>query len=350
MTTLEIPDKDLIITIPSHWDEMAPSDIHYCLMQALIASAGHQTPLQVQVKCFYRLAGIKPNWKTIIWERIMPAHIVQQKNANANAIAKQTITFLFTDIPASLPVTTTGASLPVGQTGDSLVPKLEINYNTIFNHFQSLKIPSRIHCGTPLWLLGRPPILPFLTTTFHGPSDLLSDLTFAEFRTALEEMNDYFTDKDEHNLSRMIACLYRPERQDYQHLTTTETFDGNRRQPFNRNLIEQNAKAIDRMHPVHRTAILLWFTYTVQYIQTTDITISGHTINLSPLFPKKTPVIASEAKQSSKGSGWTPILYHIAKEGIFGNAEATDRTGLFDILLYMYGQYQDAKRTKSKSK
>lgn len=115
-----------------------------------------------------------------------------------------------------------------------------------------------------------------------------------------------------------------------------------------------NARLCDRMHPVHRTAILLWFTYCINYIQTEDLIISGRTINLKTLFPKpkdsplKKGEMVEDRRGKGSGSGWTSLLYAIAKEGIFGNAEATDKTGLFDVLLYMYDQHMENKKLKAK--
>ena len=102
------------------------------------------------------------------------------------------------------------------------------------------------------------------------------------------------------------------------------------------------------MHPVYQQVILLWFTYTINYIQTEEITISGRTITLRTLFPKsQTDGERSQVGQS--GGGWTTVLNSIAKEGVFGTVAQTDKVGLFDILLYLYDEHQAAQKLKQKS-
>lgn len=317
MNTIEIPDRNLTVEIASHWDEMTGRQVFYCLSTILSMGSKpvEEQLLQIKIRCFYNIADIRRSWKSILLEKIMPADWTLEKNAKIATLAKQLTSFLFS-------------------------PDGGLNYNTILNHFPSPKTRGLI------------------PKTLYGPADILADLTFGEFRAAIEEMNDYFElspllgdergEKSDHQLSRFIATLYRPERKHYHRLVKSETFDGQRREPFNRNRIEANARLAGHLHPVHRTAILLWFTYCINYIQTEDIIISGRTINLKALFPKRRHPEPVEGSAGSGGSGWTSILYHIAKEGIFGNAEATDKAGLFDVLLYMYDQDAENKRLKAK--
>lgn len=314
MNTIEIPDIALVREIPSHWDEMSRDELTYCLDQVIMTSLGLISVTQCQVRCFYKIADVQRTWRSILWEYMMPESVVLEKNANLVCLARELTAFLFNNASDD-------------------ESRVEINYDTIYNHLPEITVFK--------WN-----VFPWIK--LYGPADLLSDLTFGEFRAALEEMQEYFDTKDEFALSKMIACLYRPERKDYHKHVRSEDFDGLQRQPFNRNLIEQNARYTHKMGLVHRTAVLLWYSFTIGYIQREDLQIGGRTINLSPLFPRSS---GEESKtRRPNGTGWTGLLYSIAKEGVFGNADQTDQTGLFDVLVYMYDQYQENQRLKRKSK
>lgn len=303
MNTVELAEKSIKLTVPEHWDEMTPEDLHYCLKQAVLSASGLITPEEAKVRAMFRLLDIKRDWRTVMWERIQSEATVREKNANAYLLSEQLMGFMFRKVE----------------------DRTEVNYETVMNHFPVIKA-------------GR--------TKLHGPGHLLSDLTYGEFRAALEEMGDYFDSKgaDQHALSRMIACLYRPERANLAEEKSWRDWDGKIQAPFNRARIEEHAKLTAKLGLVHRTAILLWFTYTISYIQKRDLVIGGRTINLSLLFPE--PVKGEEQK---KGAGFTGILYSVAETGIFGNAAATDQVGLFDILVYLYDKDNETRRARAKA-
>lgn len=301
MTTLEIPDKSIHIEIPAHWDEMSPSQIHHALSWCMAAGAGQVSELHCRIMVFYKIGNIRRTWRSIAMERIMGEAWTIEKNSNIAMVARQCTGFLF----------------------DETNKTLEINYNTVLNHFASI--------GKKL----------------HGPTHLLADITFGEFRAALEELDEYFTlrrdDADEKalqvQLCRFIACLYRP-------------LVAGKREPFSRDRIETNAKKLRKVDPIIKVAVMLWFTHIIQYIQRNDLIISSRTINLSPLFPRpknerKKP---TDVAREGSAAAWTGVLYTVAKEGLFGEVDKTDKAGLFDILLYMYEQHQEARRMKARMK
>lgn len=303
MNTVELYEKDIKLSVPEHWDEMNADDLGYCLKQAVLASIGLITPEEAKIRAMFRLLDIKRDWRTVMWERIQSAATVREKNANMYLLSEQLMGFMFRPVEG----------------------KAEVNYETVMNHF-------------PVVRAGR--------TKLHGPAHLLSDLTYGEFRAALEEMGDYFESqgKDQHLLSRMIACLYRPERVNLPKDRLSKEWDGKIQEPFNRARIEDHAKLTAKLGLVHRTAILLWFTYSISYIQKRDLMIGGRTINLSLLFPEPT-----KGEEKKKGAGFTGILYSVAETGIFGNAAATDQVGLFDILIYLYDKDIETRRAKAKA-
>ncbi|MEO9474139.1 MAG: hypothetical protein ABJG41_01350 [Cyclobacteriaceae bacterium] len=392
MHNITIPDRNITISLPEHWDEFetilvegsekfdksVSKAIHYCLSEAIKTTNGQQSIADCKIKCFYRLAGIKRTWKSIMLEKIMPAEWTTQKNSNINQVAEQTITFLFSEHHAEV-VTLNGHPEPVEgrhPEGGRPVPvegPLEISYNTIFNYFPTLKpkpfiLQSIANSQQPTansqWSIANS------QKTIYGPSHMLTDLSFGEFRSALEELDEYFhlansqQPKAKSQLNRFIATLYRPERAGYQEQLRSETFDGQRREPFNRNRIDINARYAAHIDHVTKTAILLWFTYCINYLQTEELEISGRTISLRPLFPRSArvghpeggrpvPVEGQSNSQKPKANSqnsWLSILYTLAKEGPFGSIDQTEKVGLLDVLVYMYDQYQQTQRLKSQSK
>ncbi|GHB44397.1 hypothetical protein [Mongoliitalea lutea] len=301
MNTLEIPEKDIKLEIPSHWDEMSEEQRNYCLKQAIWASFGIISVDEARVRCLYFLLEIKRDWASIAKDRILGQDRVLDKYSRIYVLCDELITFLFKSNDSGL---------------------LEINYDTVYNYY---------------------PVFQTKKATLHGPDHLLADISFGEFRAAIEYMNEYFESKEELTLCKMIACLYRPERDNFQQVSKHENFDGLRRQPFNRNKVHENALLVKNISSIHKTVILLWFTYCIQYIQSEDLTLGGSTVNFRILFPKS----KSEDTSSKKSGGdWIYVLHGIAKEGPFGDLEKTDKVGLFDILLYM----EDMKRTMDKQK
>lgn len=296
MNTLEVPEKDIRVEVPDHWDEMKPHQLHYVLQQAFLFTSGGISYHDFMTRCFFKLADLCRTWKTIVWEFMKPKHMVEEKNANIFLLSEHFCSNL----------------LKKNDSG-----QLEINYNTVVNHFPGITVAGRI------WL---------------GPADLLSDLTFGEFRTAIEEMNEYFREKDPRSLLRMIACLYRPA------IADPATDRKPVRISLERPELDRLADHLQQLPEWQRLAILLWFTWCIHYIQTETLIIEGKEISLKVLFPKREKGDGDGA--SSPGLGWTGILYAIAKEGLFGDIEKTDKAGLFDILLYMYNNHIEAKRNR----
>lgn len=287
MNTLELPEKSIHLEIPSHWDEMDHPQRLYCLKQAVLASAGVISAGEALVRCFYHLAAIERDYKSVAMERIMSEEQRMEKQSKTWLLADQLCGFIFR----------------VNEAG-----KLEIFYETVYNHFPAVRAAK---------------------VKLYGPGHLLCDLTFGEFRAALEEMNEYFDTKEASCMHRFLACLYRPERANYSELKEREDFDGYQQEPFNRSRIEINAAHTSEIGQVVQTAILLWFSYLVGYIQKEDLTLGGVSVNFSSLFS------SGGDEPRSRGNGWVSVLHNVAKEGPFGDVEKTDRMGLFDVLLYM---------------
>ncbi len=306
MHTIEIPEKGKLITIPEHWDECTPSQLEYILKRAFDVVSGTMDMHTFRVMVFAGLTGLRKTPGYHFTRKVAPGKH-EEVNAMVFQLAGQLCSWPFSEAPR--------------QEGDE-AEKHEMNIDTVKN-----LLPTIHSKGTAI----------------HGPADLLADITFGEFRSALREMDahiDRAKDPDAVKeamdaLNRFMAVLYRP----------SGTGRG-KRSTFVADGIQRYADLAKAIPLWQKQTTLLWFTYCIKYIQTEDINIDGQTINLSVLFPKST----DGSGTAKKGVGWAGLLYDIAKDGPFGDAEKTDKVGLFDILLYMYKNHLDNKELERKLK
>jgi hypothetical protein len=89
------------------------------------------------------------------------------------------------------------------------------------------------------------------------------------------------------------------------------------------------------------------------YIQREDLILGGMEVNFSPLFPKAKkidPDSYREGDRRDKGYGWTSVVNAVAKEGPFGDVAKTDKTSLFELLLYMLEMHEQNQKLKLKNR
>ncbi len=282
MHTIEIPDKDIHIEIPSHWDECTSDQIESLLQSAYKTLSGKQPLINALVHNFCLFTDLKPTVN----------YSVKNKKGYAEEINEQ-IAILSKSL-CSWPFKTE--------------EPLEINYDTVINHFKAINSD-----GTKLF----------------GPEDLLTNITYGEFRWSIDYMNDYFkaiTDKDSEAakfaLHSFLTCLYRPNQL-------------GKRSKFNTDDIPELAMHFDHIPEYIKQTILLWFTYCISIIKTVPLTIHGSEIDFSVLFPDSTELQEDSSVKQKPSLGWHGLLYDIAEKGIFGNLEQSDNTNLFTILVYL---------------
>ncbi|WP_421977827.1 hypothetical protein [Roseivirga seohaensis] len=310
MNTLEIPSKNLLVNVPSTFDEMTAAQREYVLRQTVFYTNAHISKETWLINCFFALANIKRTAKTRFLEKLYGPAWVVEKNCNAIIYAET--------ICADLLAVNNG--------------QLEINYDSAHPPFTKAK-PS-------LW-----------APAIHAPQSSLSDITFGEFRSAVAEMNDYFSSKDDYHLNRFVACLYRPKRKQLKKHMASDNFDGHTRALFNENKLDHWASIAAKLHPWQKIAVLLWFSSCIQTLKTGEITLPDRTLSLECLFPE--PAKASKGdkpKKDPSDAGWQKVLTTIAKEGLFGNVASTDRQNLYTILVHMYDVHQNNLELERKFK
>lgn len=298
MNLVEIPEIGFREEVPSHWDEMKSAQVVFFGSLAIMASMGKISPLEAKVRALYHLLGIQRDWKTEVWEQSRSKSVVLDKNSKIVLLSEQLCGFIFKETDAGM----------------------EVNYNTLTNHFP------RIQAGEKL---------------LYGPGDLLTGLTFGEFRTAMIHMQNYFEHKEEEHLSRFLGCVYREAPHDLDRLIHSNDWDGQSRIHFNPDRIEEYARATAQMSVTHRKLILLWFTFCIDFIKTKTIPINGVDVEFSILF---------EGNSSGPGTGWSGVLYGVAEKKIFGDADQVDRRGFLEVLFFLYDKELENRRIKSKLK
>jgi len=310
VTTIEIPDRDLQIQVPSDWSEMTPDQRSFCLNRAIMLSDGQIEFGSFLVECFYKLTDLQRSVTSIIKERIAGHDALAEKNRNLRIYAEAIVAPIF------------GIEDPEQQ--------FEIKYE----------------CVTP-------PVLDFSLRKglqrkqFIAPGSLLQNCSFGEVRAAILAQNLFFESKDEKHLDRLVACLYRPKRKDLKSLQESEDFDGHQKEQFNRDRILYLATWTTKITSWKKMAVLMWFSFCISAIQSEDLTINGREINLSHLFPKADP--DHPPKPDKSAAGWDGILNAIAKKQVFGSAQQVDQIDFFEILLFMYDEDAEIQRLKPKN-
>lgn len=282
MHTLQIPDKNITIELPEHWDECTHEQRDYILSEVSKATSGSQSLMACKANIFVHLTDL----------HLTPNYIVRNRKGLADT-TNERITLLAEKLCA-WPFTTVD-------------DEVQVQYNSIVNPYPEIK-----HKGK----------------TWKGPADLLQDLTFLQFRTALADLSDITKNQNEETVHQFIENLYTPNPE-------PRTSQPAPRTPL----------------PAHQAqAILLWFTYCIQIIQTTPLEIQGSEIDFSVLFPKNSHSGESEntQPQTLNNLGWTALLFDISESGVFGTTQDTDKTNIYTILMFLLKKYQDNQKLKNR--
>jgi len=94
-------------------------------------------------------------------------------------------------------------------------------------------------------------------TVLHGPLERFRNLTFAEFIYADTYFSLYARHGKELFLDKLIATLYRPQREGYN--PKSPAYKGDIREDFNENLIEDRLPLVQLLPQPTRYAILSWY-------------------------------------------------------------------------------------------
>lgn len=176
--------------------------------------------------------------------------------------------------------------------------------------------------------------------TFYGPTEALFNTVYGEYLQLLNHFTNFNNTKAVDDLDMMIATIYRPQKENYDTIKTTEAFDGDIRKKFNPNLTANYATFISKLDFETKYAIYLYVASSQDFIQHCDnLDVGGGvTIDLTILF--------NSENTETNGLGMLGTLYSLAETKAFGNIKEVAEQNTYDVLAYLVKQTQDYKKLK----
>lgn len=161
--------------------------------------------------------------------------------------------------------------------------------------------------------------------TYYGPENALMDVDFLEYKDASNYFNSYMKDKDEADLNRLVAVLYRPRNL------------AMRKPPYNPKDVERRARRFSKLDFSIRFAIYIFFMACEEFLRTAEVDIDGSQVSFSLLYEQtmKEKQLAKKQKYPSN-TGLAGVAISLASSGVFGPIEKVYRQNLYDVLFLMY--------------
>ncbi len=290
MNIIEIPGTGKTASVPSSWNEMSPKQVRetfrifdYCVRSGL-------SPLDFNVRVLYMLLDIR---KTVrgFFQDISGSEAFQQRSENVYLLCESLLGFLFSEESASL------------------------SYDSFTNPMPSAWAGIR---------------------KLHGPSDLLQDLTFGEFRHASVAVNKFYESKNEEDLDEAIAFLFRTR-------SRRANRAGRKVAGIDNRNARRNIQRAKKLSPWRKNLIMMWFSNCLRYLQSGTVELDGEPVELSALF-------SGEGKTTGFSFGWNDMLVELAKESTIGNIDRVDEEPLFSVLSIMWHNYKERKRDEQIAK
>jgi hypothetical protein len=199
----------------------------------------------------------------------------------------------------------------------------EKGIKTIKQYYTNNPVPS----FKPLW------------KTYYGPADGFRDMTFGEYRDGLRLFHDFHATGDMHILTLLTAVFYRPKKSFYFIKKQLANYDGNIRERYNSNTLDERAKGL-KLAPIGFIyGFYLLFASFQKYLIDAKILWGGQEIDFSILF--ETSKTDESTTNDVPGIGMDSIAFSMAESGTFGNIKEVDNTNFWEIMVRMY----DLRRT-----
>ena len=149
---------------------------------------------------------------------------------------------------------------------------------------------------------------------FFGPADHGADLTFGEFRLAMQMMNTYTISHQEIYLTYLCGVLYRRRKH-------------GEREPFDVGQLNTYTFRAARIPQFVRYAVYLWLASFSKFLLEGTFVIDGNEVCFADIFGKNTD------ESTAKSLGMNSILYSMAESGIFGTIDDVDKAPLLKVLM-----------------
>ncbi|MGH2624307.1 MAG: hypothetical protein ACRDE7_11620, partial [Sphingobacterium sp.] len=232
MHTIEFPEKNLTIELPSEWEDCTEEQVHFIIKNAFDVMQGDLSIAEFRIKVFTHLTGLKFGINYLIRQKL---NLNNKINERIFLLSEQLCDWVF-----------------IKNDEDNF----ELNFQTIKNCF------------------------PILNKDYYGPADLLSDITLSEFKSALSLLDQYFEAKEDDEqadlmLNYFIGSIYRPKNEKGIRLS------------FHGYVVEP--ERFSKVPVWQKQVTAIWFSYCVKCLQEEELTIDGIDVNLSSLFPQSSP-------------------------------------------------------------
>ncbi|MGI4760595.1 MAG: hypothetical protein ACRYF0_07815 [Janthinobacterium lividum] len=154
-------------------------------------------------------------------------------------------------------------------------------------------------------------------SAFYAPADELANVSFLEFAFADAYFVAYCGTREAQWLDQLLGTLYRPQRAGYN--PRAADYAGDRRAPFNENLIEQHAGRLARLPQATKLLVFTWY--------------RGCRHALEQRYPHVfTP--ATDEQVRSHPDGWSFVLREMSGQA-FGSFAETGRQEAGQVLAKM---------------
>lgn len=291
MNIIEIPGTGKTASVPSSWDEMSPKQVRetfrifdHCVRSGL-------SPLDFNVRVLYMLLDVRRTVRGF-FQDISCSEAFRRRSENVYLLCENLLGFLFSgDNTTSLSYDSFTNPMPVAWAG---IRKL------------------------------------------HGPSDMLQDLTFGEFRHASAAINKFFETKSPGDLDEAIAFLYRTG-------SRRANRAGRKVAGIDNRNASRHIRRARKLQPWRKNLIMMWFSNCLRYLQNGTIEIDGDSVDLSALF-------SGDGKTTGISFGWNDMLVELAKENTIGNIERVDEEPLMSVLSIMWHNYKERRRDEQIAK
>lgn len=163
----------------------------------------------------------------------------------------------------------------------------------------------------------------------YGPVGNFETLTAKEWTEADEAFLDFHQTKQQTDLDRLVAILYRPRQKGLK--PSAPDFENDYRIPFNEFQVAKRSFALKTIPPNIKLAVLLWY--------------QGCRLEWEGVFER----VFKGAQSDRENFGWQETIQKLSGE-TFGNHKQTENTPMYKLMLNMEITLKDEEARKEMEK
>ena len=187
-----------------------------------------------------------------------------------------------------------------------------------------------------------------LWKTYYGPTDSFMNMTFGEYTDGLRMFHDFHASGDIQILTMLTALFYRPKKAFHFIKKRFEDYDGDLREAYNSNKLEDRAKALKYAPIGFVYGFYLLFASFQKTLIEMKLNWGGQELDLSILFE------SSKEEQTTFGAlpgiGMDSIAFTMAESGAFGTYKELRNINFWEIIVRMYDlRRADLERQKQEA-